>query len=759
VVASVVVQGAAYATYALTRPEVHPHLTIQLTGEGRGHVLVTRVGDNAPLVRCVPESAERERLADLPPVDGVVASAKYLDGLARQVRDRGAAPGATKVIVGPSCRFELPAGTEVRLTAVLDEGATFGGYHQLPMRTPAVLVPLLGDPLATCLDGDLLAAAANPLDCPVTVTADTKIAAEFGLMPEEIDVSFTPEQMVAELVQPPPEAPPPPPIDAEKLEDKPLEVAITPPPKEAPPPPIPPPPPPPPPEQNEPKPIQPPPPNQVMVEVKDDKNVVEEAPDDATKLSDKNRDVAEETRADETNLEKESEGKQVASAESDNQDPEIGGPEDQIRQLEQTEATTDERVRETDHSGTSEVAKGGIVGEGGDNGEEGTGERSPGVLSMRGIGGRGRIVDQGKDGRKSGKRGTPGLNTPLAFEDYERIMGREKVDEERQVAARKMSAKKGRWERKLAAIKSSLENFVPDVRVGNQTALKTRAHPFAVYIARMHRRIHELWAFDFLDNLDEKSHSHHLNNPDLWVNLEVSVNPDGSVHKVTIAKTSGETEFDVAAIDVVLSSAPFEQTPEAIRSADGRVYLRWGFYRNYRQCGTFNVEPYILTDIPTDSSTGVLDDGELVRNTAKLPGKKRAPVGGTPVTPDDGRAKQRVSPKTSVTDKEAVFAANLWVSAFATASVDKLVKYSSVPFYAAGQVAAQTAADLKDMYSGLIVESGPMKEWKLLTPSEYGAANLPEGSLVLQVRTTKEAFAIVLTRTKSGDFRATQIAR
>ena len=91
-----------------------------------------------------------------------------------------------------------------------------------------------------------------------------------------------------------------------------------------------------------------------------------------------------------------------------------------------------------------------------------------------------------------GRRGTPGLNTPLSFQDYERIMGKERIDEERQVAARKMSSKKGRWERKLDAIKSSLENFVPDVRPGNQTALKTRAHPYALYIARMHRRIHEL---------------------------------------------------------------------------------------------------------------------------------------------------------------------------------------------------------------------------------------------------------------------------
>src|SRR3569623_3244162 len=413
------------------------------------------------------------------------------------------------------------------------------------------------------------------------------------------------------------------------------------------------------------------------------------APDDAKLLSDKNRDVAEETRAQKTNLDKESEGKSDASKESnDTTSAEIGGPADKIRQLEETKESTDKHVKETDHSGDKEVAKGVIKGNEGENGENGEGDKTPGILSMRGIGGRGALTEQG-DGKKKGKLGLPGLNSNMAFNDYERIMGHEKVDEERQVAARKMSSKKGRWERKLDAIKSSLENFVPDVRPGNQTALKTRAHPFALFVARMHRRIHELWGFGFLEDLDNKPADYPLNDPNLWVNLEISVNPDGSVHKVTIAKTSGKTEFDVAAVDTVISAAPFEATPEAIRSVDGRVYLRCGFYRNWRQCGTFNVEPYILTEVPDDGGAGVLDAG--------------------------------------------------------------------------GQVAANTQADLKEMYSGIGVESGPMKDWKLLTSSEYAQASnggsLPPGNVVLQVRTAKESIAVVLTKPPSGEYRATQLAR
>jgi TonB family protein len=654
----------------------------------------------------------------------------------------------------------------IKLSAEREDGATFGGYRQLPMRVPGPLVPLLGDPLARCGgagagdDAVAAAVAGDVLECEVMLAADTTIAVEFGLLPEEIQVALQASPATAEPPTPPGPPPAPAPIEAEQL-DAPIELALapTPPPEVRPPPPVlPPPPPPPAPAAPPPPPVQPPP-NMVMVEVPD-KNEVEKAPDDATALSDKNRDVAEETRATETNLERESEGEQVASREHDDTtSPEIGGPDEKIRQLEQTTATTSERIPETERSGESSEAKGVIVGEGGKGGEDGTGPRDRGALAIRGIEGRGALTEQGRDGRRQGARGLPGVNTPLAFSDYERIIGKDKVDEERQVAARAMSSKKGRWERKLEAVKSSLENFVPDVRPGNQTALKTRAHPFALYVARMHRRIHELWGFGFLEDLDGKAADHPLNNQELWTNLEIAVNPDGSVHKVTIAKTSGQTQFDVAAVDTVLSAAPYDATPEAIRSVNGKVYLRWGFYRNWRQCGTFNVEPYILTEVPDDGGKG-LDDGELVRNTAKLPGRGRGKSSDRPVTPDDGRTQDPAGPATQVTDKQALFAANLWISAFATAQVEKLVKYSLVPFYANGRLAAQRTAELQEMYSGLVVESGPMKDWKLLTPREYaGAKGLPESDLVLQVRTARAAFAIVLTRTKSGDYRASQLAR
>ena len=802
---SLTAQGAAVVGYVVTRPEPRPMLTIRLGDaasswdyelavhpaaaaavrvdgpKGFRLTLTTPAGEmagemsqpiqisertlDARVTVTAPDGTRWTKKIPVQPRQETVVSLDYTPSLGQVLVTRAGDPAPLLRCDQPHCGLELAPGTQVKLTAVLGEGATFGGYRQLPMRTPPALHGILGDPLAACVVGDAVKAASDGsvFECAFTVTVDTDVAAEFGHQPKEVDVALdTPP--IDKLVKPLTPKPPQVPIEAEKLEDPALQVALKPPPKPAQKPlTVPPPPPPPPPQQPEQKktPPPPPPPNMVMVEVKDDKHVVDKAPDDAKQLSDKNRDVAEETRAKQTNLDKESDGKEVASRESDDHtSQDIGGPDDRIRQLEETQATTDKHIRETDHSGKDEVANGAIKGEGGQNGEEGTGDK--GVLAMLGIGGRGSIVDNGRDGKKIGKRGTPGINTRLTFKDYERLLGKDKVDEERQVAARKMTSKKGRWERKLDAIKSSLENFIPDVRVGNQTALKTRAHPFALYVARMHRRIHELWGFGFLENLDGKGADYPLNDQNLWVNLELSVNPDGTVHKVTIAKTSGKTAFDVAAVDTVISAGPYEPTPEAVRSVDGRIYLRWGFYRNWRQCGTFNVEPYILTEVPDDGGQGVLDDGAMVKNIAKLPGRHkpdRSAIGTQTVTPDDGLAQQKVSPDSSVTDKQALFAANLWVSAFATAQIDKLAGYSTTPFSAAGKVVATTTAELREMYGALVVESGPMKDWKLLTPAEAGVQGAPEGTFVLQVRTAKEAFSVVLARTPSGEYRATQLAR
>lgn len=688
--------GAALAYQAL-RPVPPPPpwtLTVDVGGEGEGTILVTTIARDG--ARGKPAEPARQ---------------------------------LGRCVAGATCRFDVPPDRYVSLVAVRGDKMTFEGW-------------------TGCVGH-----AEDILACDAMMFGDREIAARFGKVPEELQVAWVePTEAQVKL----PELPKPPdPFEAEKLEEDPLEVALVkpPPPPELPPKPPEPATPPPPPEAPRP-PVQPPPSNMRMVEVPDE-NEVKEAPDDATHLSDKNRDAAEETAATETNLEKQLTGETPPSAESeDTTSPEVGGPEDLIAQLEHAESELNELDRTSDHSGESDQAKGQIVGEAGDDGDDGEGgDTAPGLFAMRGIGGRGSLLDQQRgDGKKPGDKGVAGINVPLDMDDYERVIGKDKSDKERVLAKARLSGKKGRWERKLEAIKSSLENFTPDVRPGNQTALKTRASPFAVFIARMHRRIHELWGFGFLAHLDGESSSHPLNDFDLYTVIEASINPDGSVHKTTITHASGRLEFDVAAIDTILSAAPYEETPEAIRSADGRVYLRWGFYRNWRQCGTFNVEPYILTDIPNAEP---LDDGMALRNAKPQRGDK--PI--TP-TPDDVVP----APGPVAADRQADYSANMWVAGFASASTQRMMRVSSLPFSAGGAIAAENAKDLKSVYEGLLVESGPLKRFKVMSTGDFTnqtGIGVPGGSgtLVLHVEATKASFGIVLTPTRSGEYRATAIVR
>jgi len=652
------------------------------------------------------------------------------------------------------CRIELHAGATIHIDAFPGAKSTFNGWEG-------------------CTPTD------DVLRCDVVIADDDlKLRVAFGQRPEEVNVAMVP---LGDLlgVQLPPDAPrrkPRTPIDAEKLEEPQVEVALVQPlPQEMlrpPPPPLPPPPPPPPQEKKE-TPPPPPPPEMRMVEVPDE-NEVENAPDDATHLSDKNRDVAEETRATETNLEKEKKGEEIASSKSEDRSEEVGGPEENIAQLEESESDNMNRVETNDRSGADEVAKGQVKGEEGDNGNEGTGDKNPGLLAMRGIEGRGSVVEQG-DGKKKGRRGKEGMKTQLDFEDYQRIVGKERADKELAIAKRNTSQKKGHYQKRIAEVKSALENFTPDIKPGNQTALKTRAHPFALYVARMHRKIHELWGFGFLEELDSKPADSKMNNQDLFTTIELSLNPDGTVFKSGIAKGSGVLEFDVAALHTVQAAGPYGQTPEKIRSVDGRVYLRWGFYRNWRQCGTFNVEPAILTTIPggaqplaqgMDTRDGKVSEADAEDDYHEArPPKPEPPAEGPVLAEGTPKADPHpdAPPADAATEQQAKYAASMWVAGFSGGKLDRMLKVSALPFYAGTNQAAKNVKELRAIYDGLIAESGTVKSWEVIDGAAFvqqhgSALKLSEGARVIVVHAS-ETFYVVLVPTKSGDYRAQAVLR
>lgn len=654
-----------------------------------------------------------------------------------------------------NCANRFEPGTRVRLVATVTEESTFEGWN-----------------------GACIPRSDWILECEIEVEqTDVRVEVKFGRIPERVELAWvTPSEdeeeekvaialpdpeIEAELLMEPleeltPETPEPPPELAK------LELPKPPPPApavEAPPPP-------PPPKMEE-------MPNMTSVEVPDE-NEVETAPDDATHLSDKNRNVAEETHATQTNLERAQAGEATVSEESNITSEEIGAKEDEIAQLDDEEPTTlDEGdLEEAKDTGDGEQVVGMVSGENGERGEDGDegDDRpapTPGVLAMRGVTGRGSIVDQDKvgDGGKRGKlgrRGTPGIRTQLAFEDYERIVGKDKLEEELALGrTKKKSKRRGRFERKMGAVKAALENFTPSVKPGNQTALKTRAAPFAVYIARMHRSIHELWGFGFLDDLDRKAADHPLNNRSLHTKLEIVVNPDGTIHKTTIVKHSGMLEFDVAAIDAIITGEPYGDTPAAIRSPDGRAYIHWGFYRNNRQCGTFNANPFILSEAPDGDSA--IDDSQLVRN---VPLKKR--LQKLDAKAAENKSATSMASVPSPENKEADHAANRWVTGFVYNRPAKMAEVSGTPFRSGDMVVANTRQEIASLYKTVLQETrGKLSDWKLFTAGGYrkkfGA--LPPGiqagkpQLLMVVRAGKQQLTLELTRQKSGTFLITGLHR
>ena len=106
----------------------------------------------------------------------------------------------------------------------------------------------------------------------------------------------------------------------------------------------------------------------------------------------------------------------------------------------------------------------------------------------------------------------------------------------------------------------------------------------------------------------------------------------------------------------------------------------------------------------------------------------------------------------------------MWVAGFASASTQRMMRVSAVPFSAGGTVAAETTKDLKEVYEGLLVESGPLKRFEVMSTGDFTnqtgvGVTGPAGTLVLLVVATKGTFGVVLTPTRSGEYRATAIAR
>lgn len=384
----------------------------------------------------------------------------------------------------------------------------------------------------------------------------------------------------------------------------------------------------------------------------------------------------------------------------------------------------------------------------------------------------------------------------LSQDQLEALYGKDKVAK-RDTESAKESKQEGVWEKQRERYQSPLENFVPEVQPGNQTALRSRKHPFARYIARIHRKIHEAWAWGFLEQLDGRGRNHPLNDFDLWTRVEIVINADGTIDKVITVRHSGKTAFDAAAREIIFAAGPFPDPPDSIRSPNGKVYMHWAFHRDQRACGTFGADPFILDgsagggDRP-DPNRRVRAGKESAPRRLKRKPKAKGPEG--PAAPPragghdhdhdhdhdheggEGEAQPAPTPRpslspdpdTMVNDPAAQKHANAWLSYFHKKAVDRVVAKSSLPFKSGEQVVARTRNELQAMLSSMVeeAEGKKPKKPKLFTAAGlrkvFGSvpAGVSEGSgRVYALTKVGGDFLILVLEKKFGAYKVVGIAR
>ncbi len=596
------------------------------------------------------------------------------------------------------------------------------------------------------------------LVAPLVIAAWVYGGREEAQKAEEVDVAFQAADQTALPDDLPPIEPTPetaePPVKATPDKDKPKKPAVKPPeqtqknqekkpeppkpePEVAIPPPQPaaPPPPPPPPERKA---------HEKMVDLDNDKDVP--PPPDAKFLAQKNNRVAVETRAEDTNLLKNQQGQQAASAKSQRQDDHPGAQDAEDRAARRAKVAAGPQRARGDappEPGSVAAARRARTDAQVAAGASRSSAQAPRADARDGrpvAAARGRRRDAAALARDRGDKSDPAqvpdgnkMKLALSAKDYEYMFGAA-ADAERRLAQQTRSTRQGKFQQKLARVRAAVENFIPEVRPGNQTALNTRAAPFAAYIARMHRSIHELWGFGQLEEWDDKPGSSPFNNRNLVTELEIVLNGDGTVDRIGVARSSGLMEYDVAAVDVAYTAGPYPDPPRGIRSSNGKIYVHWRFYRDERQCATSGAEPYILANASAAGDKPTLLDpprpaaapaapatppgGE--RRLQRLDGDeahrgKRAALerevaaaesAGSPAPPPSpagtaAAAENATPPNTG--DAEANDAALRWFAALAGGDLGRLLDQAALPFKTNGRTVTRRG-DLQPMLADLMSE-------------------------------------------------------
>jgi TonB family protein len=130
----------------------------------------------------------------------------------------------------------------------------------------------------------------------------------------------------------------------------------------------------------------------------------------------------------------------------------------------------------------------------------------------------------------------------------------------------------------------------------------------ADYLRSVHARIHPNWVEGYLRMSPYSALGPVTSERE--VTVRVAVRWDGTIEAANVEKRSDSADFDAAALNAVLVSAPFPP-PVEVLGDDGLAHLRWRMARDFRLCSqgeVVRVEFPIQMALPNLTARGMLEE-------------------------------------------------------------------------------------------------------------------------------------------------------
>lgn len=193
-----------------------------------------------------------------------------------------------------------------------------------------------------------------------------------------------------------------------------------------------------------------------------------------------------------------------------------------------------------------------------------------------------RSEEQGKGQESITRKGAD-----YAKENFEEVLGERTAEYQKRVEQTRreeslLGDQEGDWQR----TRQAMENYDIAVTPGSETHLNTRRDDHAPFINAYHAKIHDEW-WKIVQLIDRKHGDVETSiSNSMATTLEVRVLSDGTVDKVGVIRTSGDTFMDAEAIRVNYAVKKGPAPSSKILCDDDSVYLHWQFSRGPARCST-----------------------------------------------------------------------------------------------------------------------------------------------------------------------------